>query len=97
MGIYITESKFNEISDQIKSLKENLSYNNANDLLVKEYNFKIKILQSILDDSIILDDITRIEVINHTDTRMGIGRQLVHYGKNELSFQDNGKTLKIFI
>jgi hypothetical protein len=40
--------------------------------------------------------VNRIEVINHID---GIGREYVKYfeGSLELSYQDNGKTLKIFL
>jgi hypothetical protein len=50
-----------------------------------------------------LEKITRFEVINHGDNKKPIGRLLTLYkeledfNEIELSFQDGGKTLKIFI
>ena len=45
--------------------------------------------------------ITRLEVINHADNGMIKGRLLTLYGNQfdniELSYQDNGQTLKIFL
>lgn len=41
-------------------------------------------------------DVTRFEVIDHTTN--GIGRIIVKYGVQvELSYQDNGRTLKVFL
>ena len=37
------------------------------------------------------ETVTRFEVIDET------GRVIVHYGKVDLSFQDNNKTLKLFV
>lgn len=48
-----------------------------------------------------LDKVTRFEVINHKHDDMGTnkhGRMLVEYGvKVELSLQDDGRTLKVFL
>lgn len=45
--------------------------------------------------------ITRLEIINHADNGMVKGRLLTLYGNQfnniELSYQDNGQTLKIFL
>lgn len=43
------------------------------------------------------DDVTRIEVIDHSPN--GSGRSFVRYGvkKIEFSYQDEGRTLKIFV
>jgi hypothetical protein len=46
------------------------------------------------------DKVTRFEVIDHTRIAQGkneAGRVLYHGGKIELSYQDDGKTLKIFL
>ena len=48
-------------------------------------------------------EITRLEVINHADNDKPIGRILTFYkelgdfNSIELSYQDGGKTLKIFL
>jgi hypothetical protein len=42
-------------------------------------------------------EVSRIEIINHTQTDKEIGRIFTYHGDVELSFQDGGKTLKIFI
>jgi hypothetical protein len=50
-----------------------------------------------------LEKVTRFEIINHADNNKPIGRLLTMYQELndfntiELSFQDGGKTLKIFI
>ncbi len=50
-----------------------------------------------------LEKVTRFEVINHGNNKKPIGRLLTLYkeledfNEVELSFQDDGKTLKIFI
>jgi len=44
-----------------------------------------------------LKKFTRVEVINHKSDRFEIGRVLVYRGDIEVSLQDDGKTLKIFI
>lgn len=41
--------------------------------------------------------LTRVEIINHTQKDREIGRIFTYRGGVELSFQDGGKTLKIFI
>lgn len=47
--------------------------------------------------------VNRIEVINHADNRLQIGRivtlhqALGEFNHIEMQYQDNGKTLKIFI
>lgn len=47
--------------------------------------------------------ITRLEVINHTKNDYPVGRiltlykELNHFNSIELSFQDGGKTLKVFL
>lgn len=53
-----------------------------------------KITENNLDD--ILKKVTRFEVIDHTKEMLG--RAYVKYGVDiELSFQDNGQTLKVFV
>lgn len=42
-------------------------------------------------------EVGRIEIINHTQTDKEVGRIFTYRGDVELSFQDNNKTLKIFI
>lgn len=52
-----------------------------------------------------IDDtkLTRIEVINHATNELSMGRLLIlkkilgHFKNVELSVQDDGKTLKIFL
>ena len=50
-----------------------------------------------------LEKVTRFEVINHAKNDKRIGRLLTlykerqHFNVVELSFQDGGKTLKVFI
>lgn len=50
-----------------------------------------------------LEDLNRIEVINHAENSKSLGRILVLYKELgdfeevEMSFQDNNKTLKIFL
>lgn len=50
-----------------------------------------------------VDKINRIEVINHTKNDKPIGRLLVlykelgHFEEMEVSLQDDGQTLKIFL
>jgi len=50
-----------------------------------------------------VDNISRLEIINHADSRHEIGRLLVlkkdlgDFKNMEFSVQDDGKTLKIFI
>ena len=60
---------------------------------------KEKISGTLIDET----KITRIEVINHATNELAKGRLLTlyemlgHFKNVELSVQDNGKTLKIFI
>jgi len=48
-------------------------------------------------------NVTRFEVINHAKNDMGIGRVMTlykgmnHFTNIELSYQDDGKTLKVFL
>jgi hypothetical protein len=44
-----------------------------------------------------IEKINRVEVINHKSTKFEIGRVLGYRGEIEISLQDDGKTLKIFI
>ncbi len=49
-----------------------------------------------IDSSNSITKVNRLEVINHTSEKLG--RELVKYGVSvELSFQDDGKTLKVFL
>lgn len=49
-----------------------------------------------IDSTNPIPKVNRLEVINHTSEKLG--RELVKYGVNvELSFQDDGKTLKVFL
>jgi len=44
----------------------------------------------------LLSKVNRFEVIDHTSEKLG--RELVKYGVEvDLSFQDDGKTLKVFL
>lgn len=52
-------------------------------------------LPATWDHNETLDAVNRFEVIDHTPN--GKGRALYHSGKVELSFQDSGKTLKVFL
>jgi hypothetical protein len=60
---------------------------------------KEKISSTLIDET----KITRIEVINHATNELAKGRLLTlyemlgHFKNVELSVQDNGKTLKIFL
>ena len=58
----------------------------------------------IMDEELInVEEINRIEVINHAKNDKPIGRLLVlykefgHFEKVEFSVQDDGQTLKIFL
>ena len=56
-------------------------------------NYKTPELKDAVDP---ITQVNRFEVIDHTSEKLG--RELVKYGVNiELSFQDDGKTLKVFL
>lgn len=44
-----------------------------------------------------IENINRLEVINHNSKHLEIGRIFSFSGKMEFSLQDDGKSLKIFI
>lgn len=47
--------------------------------------------------AVIKSPITRVEIINHTSDKHQVGRIFTYYGNVEVSMQDNGRTIKIFI
>jgi hypothetical protein len=47
--------------------------------------------------AVIKSPIRRVEVINHTSDKHPIGRVFTYYGNVEVSMQDGGQTLKVFI
>ena len=59
--------------------------------------------EKIEDVEFDVDNINRLEIINHGDSRHEIGRLLVlkkdlgDFKNMEFSLQDDGKTLKIFV
>ena len=53
--------------------------------------------QDLVDLSDSEKQLSRVEIINHTQTDKEIGRIFIYYGEIELGFQDGGRTLKVFI
>lgn len=45
----------------------------------------------------LLSNINRVEIINHTSSKHEIGRIFTYRGKVEISLQDDGETIKVFI
>lgn len=55
-----------------------------------------KIVRELMDSTTECNNVTRFEVIDHTST--GTGRVLVKAGDSvTLGYQDNGRTLKVFL
>jgi hypothetical protein len=81
----------------IKWVKENFTPDAPLEYILSEYE---KIKESSAIDSV---EITRFEVINHAKNTYEIGRLLTLYqelgdfSSIELSFQDGGRTLKVFL
>jgi hypothetical protein len=81
----------------IKWVKENFTPDAPLEYILSEYE---KIKESSAIDSV---EITRFEVINHAKNTYKIGRLLTLYqelgdfSSIELSFQDGGRTLKVFL
>ena len=81
----------------IKWVKENFTPDAPLEYILSEYE---KIKESSAIDSV---EITRFEVINHAKNTYQIGRLLTLYqdigdfNSIELSFQDGGRTLKVFL
>jgi hypothetical protein len=81
----------------IKWVKENFTADAPLEYILSEYE---KIKESSAIDSV---EITRFEVINHAKNTYEIGRLLTLYqelgdfSSIELSFQDGGRTLKVFL
>jgi hypothetical protein len=69
----------------------------------KEVNFEIEtevytdLGEERIQWAVLQSPITRVEVINHTSDKHPIGRIFAYHGNAEVSMQDGGKTLKIFI
>lgn len=69
----------------------------------KKVNFNIErevytdLGEEIIEWAILETEINRIEIINHNQKDMEIGRIFSFRGNMELSLQDGGKTLKVFI
>lgn len=71
------------------SLKEN-----------KKVNFNIEreiYTEEIVEWAVLETEINRIEIINHNQKDMDIGRIFNFKGNIDVQFQENGKTIKIFI
>ncbi len=81
----------------IKWVKENFTPDAPLEYILSEYE---KMKESSAINSV---EITRFEVINHGNKKLGIGRILTLYqeigdfSSIELSFQDGGRTLKVFL
>lgn len=83
-----------EIIDRLQCL---LTYSNNLDVNeIHEIEDIIKEMYKTLDDRV--STVTRLEVINHSSIGP-VGRAYTNYscGNLELSFQDNNRTLKIFV
>ena len=80
--------KKNIIGELIK-IKHNTSYNDS--------DFESEIVKQRLLSNLTLDDVTRIEVIDHKDAKGRVFSSWSEKNLISLSFQDNNKTLKIFI
>lgn len=71
--------------------------------LQKKYDKLLLDYKNLLEREKDYTKITRFEVINHANNDRPIGRLLTMYhitedfNKIELSFQDNGSTLKVFL
>ena len=68
----------------------------------KEVNFEIETevytdLDQTIQWAVLQSPITRVEVINHTSDKHPIGRIFTYCGNVEISFQDGGQSLKVFI
>jgi hypothetical protein len=69
----------------------------------KEVNFEIEteiytdLGEERIQWAVIKPSVTRVEIINHNSDKHPIGRIFTYRGGVEVSFQDGGSTLKIFI
>jgi hypothetical protein len=67
--------------------------------IIEQVGMKDQMLHQLRNDY----NVTRFEVINHAKNDMGIGRIMTlykdmnHFTNIELSYQDGGKTLKVFL
>ena len=69
----------------------------------KEINFEIEteiytdLGEERFEWAVLKPQITRVEIINHNSDKHPIGRIFTYHGDVEVSFQDGGTCLKIFI
>jgi hypothetical protein len=67
--------------------------------IIKQVGMETQMLRQLKNDY----NVTRFEVINHAKNDMRVGRimtlykELNHFIDIELSYQDGGKTLKVFL
>jgi hypothetical protein len=91
----VQNSKMKKDEELIKWVKENFTPDAPLEYILSEYE-KLKESESSVE-------ITRFEVINHAKNTYQIGRLLTLYqelgdfNSIELSFQDGGRTLKVFL
>jgi hypothetical protein len=91
----VQNSKMKKDEELIKWVKENFTPDAPLEYILSEYK-KLKESENSVE-------ITRFEVINHGNKSLGIGRILTLYqeigdfNSIELSFQDGGRTLKVFL
>jgi hypothetical protein len=90
--------------DKVAQLQRIIStaQNNLALLMKKGERFKPEINETLMCSCDHIVDVnkkvTRFEVIDHTWAGTGTGRVFAHYGCIvELSYQDDGKTLKVFL
>jgi len=86
----------NQIILQLKQMEvdgETMEY------IIEQVGMKEQMLHQLKNDY----NVTRFEVINHAKNDMQVGRVMTLYKETndftdiELSYQDNGKTLKVFL
>lgn len=66
----------------------------------KKVNFHIEkeiYIEEVVEWAILETEVNRIEIINHNQKDMEIGRIFNFKGSMDVQFQDGGKVLKIFI
>jgi hypothetical protein len=69
----------------------------------KEVNFEIEteiytdLGEERIQWAVIKPELNRVEIINHNSDKHPLGRIFTHRGDIEVSYQDGGSTLKIFI
>jgi hypothetical protein len=97
---YVNQKLLEEL-EQIAELAKPLRYSDKHDILLD----RIEELTGVIDETLTLNvnKLNRLELINHAKNDKAVGRLLTLYKELkdfkslELSVQDDGKTLKIFL